>query len=112
VAAGLDRREDLAGEGPAELGVAELVDEPPGAGSSPMRAIAVPACTSRRSPGATGPTSIVSISVASPVSSCPVASSRAPSAAMTRTSTATSPQVMQCSSVHASPGSLIRSRSP
>jgi hypothetical protein len=95
MAAGLDGREDLAREGPAELGVAELVDEPPAVGSSPIRAIAVPACTSRRSPGATGPTSMVSISVATPVSSCPVASSRASSAMMTRTSTATSPQVMQ-----------------
>ena len=44
VTAGLDDREDLAGQRPAELGVAELVDEP--------HAIAVPAWTSTSSPGA------------------------------------------------------------
>src|SRR5581483_6683163 len=58
VAAGLERSEDLAGDGPPDLGVAELVDEPHAAGSS--RAIAVPAWTSRRSAGATGATRAVS----------------------------------------------------
>ena len=45
VPAGLDGREDLAGQHLAELGVAELVDEPHASTCS-----AVPACTSRRSP--------------------------------------------------------------
>ena len=44
VAAGLDRGEDLARHRAAQLGVAELVDEPHAAASS--RASAVPACTS------------------------------------------------------------------
>ena len=55
VAAGLDRRQDLAGEHPAELGVAELVDELHASTWS-----AVPACTSRRSPSRTGSTSAIS----------------------------------------------------
>ena len=53
VAAGLDDAHDLAGEDPAELRVAELVDELHAAAPS-SRAIAVPACTSSSSPRATG----------------------------------------------------------
>ena len=46
VAAGLDQRQDLAGHGAAELGVAELVDELHAHLAPRLRAIAVPAWTS------------------------------------------------------------------
>ena len=75
VAARLDRRQDLAGDGPAELGVAELVDELHATAVRPRRASAMPAWTSTRSPGATAPTSSDLDPRRRPV--CPPASPRA-----------------------------------
>ena len=63
VAAGLDQGGDLRRQRSAQLGVAELVDEPHRASSS--FAIAVPAWTSRSSPTATGATRATS-TVSSP----------------------------------------------
>ena len=62
VAARLDDREDLAGQRAAQLRVAELVDV---LQAAPLP-IAVPACTSSSSPGATGATSAISTVVRSP----------------------------------------------
>jgi hypothetical protein len=110
VAAGLDGGEDLARECPAELGVAELVDELPPA----ALAMAVPAWTSRCSPGSTGATSRTSTSARPPNSSAQTARPLASSTLTTSRSTATSPHVMQPSksAMQAGSASLIRSRCP
>src|SRR4029077_19094340 len=97
VAAGLDRLEDLLGERLAEVGVPELVDEPHAhAGTSlSTRAIAVPACTSRRSPSVTGATSAISTELRRPSSSAEHRASSTPSSTRTTSIfTASSPQVM------------------
>src|SRR5262249_55866285 len=65
VAAGLDGGEDLARQHAPELRVAELVHELHAAAPFASRASATPACTSTRSPGATGAISSTSTRVSS-----------------------------------------------
>src|SRR5262249_14358335 len=94
VAAGLDQRKDLHGDGAAEVGVAELVDELHTVAS--RRGSAVPACTSSTSPGATGSTSAVSTVTLEPSSSAQSARPRTSSMRTTCIGTPSSPHVTQC----------------
>src|ERR1700761_8924687 len=103
MAARFDQRDDLGGGGAAEVRAPELVDQlhgPSLAPAGPRAAIAVPAWTRSRSPGATASTSAVSTVDLVPLSSAQRSSPRRASTFTTIIGTPSSPHVMQCSEPH------------